>query len=34
MEKHAYEEWKTSVITSNNEIKEKGIEGIPFDFFS
>lgn len=29
MEKHAYEEWKKSVVASNNEMKEKGIEGVP-----
>lgn len=33
MEKCAYEEWKTSVVASNSEIKEKGIEGFRLTSF-
>lgn len=34
MEKHAYEEWKSTVIASNDQNKAKGFESIPFSVFT
>ncbi len=34
MEKHAYEEWKSTVIASNDQNKAKGFKRIPFSVFT